>query len=77
MGSGAMIHIRSFRKTGSCIQKLTGGFTDTDNMAISWAYLHSFKNKESRFKLVNSINNIDYDFLFITSRQGPNKNITF
>jgi hypothetical protein len=29
MGSGAMIHISSFTKIGSGIQKLMGGFTDT------------------------------------------------
>jgi hypothetical protein len=29
MGSGAMIHVPSFIKIGSGIQKLTGGYTDT------------------------------------------------
>jgi hypothetical protein len=29
MGSGAIIHTSSFRKIGSGIQKLIGGYTDT------------------------------------------------
>jgi hypothetical protein len=35
MGSGAMIYIPSLVKIGSGIQKLTGGYTDTDSMVIA------------------------------------------
>jgi hypothetical protein len=34
MGSGAMIYIRSFIKTGSGIQKLMGGYTDTQTARL-------------------------------------------
>jgi hypothetical protein len=35
MRSGAMIYVPNFIKTGSAIQKLMGGYTDTDSMTIS------------------------------------------
>jgi hypothetical protein len=37
MGSGAMIYVASFIKTGSGVQKLIGGYTDThtDSNVIS------------------------------------------
>jgi hypothetical protein len=35
MGSGVIICIPSSRKIGSGIQKLIGGYTDTDSMVIS------------------------------------------
>jgi hypothetical protein len=36
MGSGAMMYILSFIKTGCCVQKLIGGkHRHLDNMAIS------------------------------------------
>jgi hypothetical protein len=35
MGSGAMIYIPDFIKIGTGIQKLMGGYTDTDSKLIS------------------------------------------
>jgi hypothetical protein len=35
MGSGAVIYVQSFIKIGSGIQKLIGGYTDTDSNVIS------------------------------------------
>jgi hypothetical protein len=43
MGSGAMIYIQSFIKTGSGVQKLLGR---TDGKVISKAYLYFFKIKK-------------------------------
>jgi hypothetical protein len=46
MGSGAMIHIPSFIKIGSAIQKLIGGIQRQHGDLIS--LLLFFQNKESR-----------------------------
>jgi hypothetical protein len=47
MGSGAMIRIPDFIKTGSGIQKLIGGgFTDTDSTETAYAYFHFIKTRE-------------------------------
>jgi hypothetical protein len=45
MGSGGMIYIPSFIKTGSAIQKLMGGGGHrlTDSMMIAYAYIYFFK----------------------------------
>jgi hypothetical protein len=45
VGSGAIIYIPSFIKTGSSIQKLIGGgiHRHVDNMLISSAYFYLFK----------------------------------
>jgi hypothetical protein len=47
MGSGAMIYIPSFIKTGSAIQKLIREDT-TDSMEIAQAYLNYSQNKEAK-----------------------------
>jgi hypothetical protein len=49
MGSGAMIHIPSFIKIGSGIQKLIGGIHRQQRDLIS--LLLFFQNKESRVKI--------------------------
>jgi hypothetical protein len=46
MGSGGMIYIPSFIKTGSGIQKLIGGDTHTEHAARITLILF-FRNKES------------------------------
>jgi hypothetical protein len=58
MGSGAMIYIPSFRKFGSCIQKLIGGDTKTrrhrrygDRISL----ILFFQNKKSRLKNKRSL----------------------
>jgi hypothetical protein len=43
MGSGAIIYIPSLIKIRSGIQKLVGGFTHTDSMVISYAYVYFLK----------------------------------
>jgi hypothetical protein len=44
IGSGALINIPSFIKTGSGIQKLIGGIhRHTDSMEIAYAYFHFSK----------------------------------
>jgi hypothetical protein len=50
VGSGAMIFIPSFIKTGSAIEKLTGGNTDPQH-GDCMSLLLFFKNKEGRLKM--------------------------
>jgi hypothetical protein len=49
MSSGAMIYIPSFQKTGSGIQKLIGGYTDTQQGDLL-SLFSFFQNKESELK---------------------------
>jgi hypothetical protein len=42
MVSGAVVYIASFKKIGSGIQKLTGGFTDTQTVWRSRKYVFIF-----------------------------------
>jgi hypothetical protein len=51
MGSDAMIYVSSFIKTGSAIQKLIGGYTDTRQHGDRISLLSFFQNKESRLKI--------------------------
>jgi hypothetical protein len=55
MGSGVMIYIPSFIKTGSGIQKLIWGYTDS--MVIPQAYFY-FLNKENRLKTRRSVHTV-------------------
>jgi hypothetical protein len=50
MGSGAMLHIPSFVKIGSGIQKLIGLDTQTAWKSHKLTFIFFFKNKESRLK---------------------------
>jgi hypothetical protein len=52
MGSGAMIYIPSFIKTGSAIHNLIGGYTDTQTQTFGdrISLLLFCQNKENRLK---------------------------
>jgi hypothetical protein len=55
MGSGAMIHILNFIKISSGIQKLMGGYTDTQTAWRSHKAAFIFQNKESRLKVPRNL----------------------
>jgi hypothetical protein len=46
MGSGSMLYMSSAIKSGSVIQKLIGGYIDTDRMVIALAYFYFFEIRE-------------------------------
>jgi hypothetical protein len=48
MGSGTIIHIPSFLKIESAIQKLMGGYIDIQTARRSHKHTFIFQNKESR-----------------------------
>jgi hypothetical protein len=50
MGSGAVIYVRSFIKTGSGIQTLIGGIHTHRQQGDLINLLYFFQNKESRLK---------------------------
>jgi hypothetical protein len=52
MGSGAMIHIPSFMKIGSDIQKLMEGYTDTQSDDLISIILFLKKRKKKKKKKV-------------------------
>jgi hypothetical protein len=54
MGSGAMIHIPSFIKTGSGNRKLIGGGGDHKQQGDLISLLLFFQNKEIRLKFTTS-----------------------
>jgi hypothetical protein len=54
MGSGATIYLPNFISIGLGIQKLMGGFTDTQH-GERMSLLSFFQSKESRLKMIKTI----------------------
>jgi hypothetical protein len=64
MGLGAVIYVPSFMKTGSGIQKLMGGGTQTDLISL----LLFFQNNEIRLKI--DIREVCYEDINFTEMAG-------
>jgi hypothetical protein len=72
MGSGAMIHIASFIKTGSVIQKLIGWDSQIHRQQCDFTSLPLFfKNKGSRLTMLCCVANTNAVFLTVLYSMQP------